>query len=295
MADERRDDRVLATTWWVALLVAPILAAAGVILYAFPLETERLWAWPMGPEMTSLAVGGGYLAGAVLFLRSLRERAWHRIGLVFPVATVLTVLLLGATLLHWELFSHGHVSFWAWLVVYLVTPVLLPAVWLRNRRYDPRVPAPGTALVPGWVRSVIGSVGIAQVLVALAFYVRPDLGIALWPWDVSPLTTRTLAAFLAFIGAMWLAFLFEARWSALRLHVESATLGLALVAVGALRAPADFTRGVAATATFVALLGGTLVGLIALQVGMRQLGTAPAAPADAEVTGDKRSGLGDAS
>ena len=295
MADGWRDDRVLATTWWVALLVTPILAAAGVILYVFPLETERLWAWPMGPEMTALAVGGGYAAGAVLFLRSLRERAWHHIGLVFPVATVLTVLLLGATLRHWELFSHGHVSFWAWLVVYLVTPVLLPAVWLRNRRHDPGVPAPGTPLVPRWVRSVVGSVGVAQVLVALAFYVRPDLGLALWPWDVSPLTTRTLAAFLAFIGAMWLAFLFESRWSALRLHVESATLGLALVAVGALRAPGDCTRGAAATSTVVGLLGGTLVGLLALPVGRRRVGPAPTAAADAEAAGGKRNGLADPS
>ena len=281
MTDHARDDRVLRLTWWVALLVAPILASAGVILYLFPGDTEALWAWPMGPEMTSLAVGGGYAAGAVLFLRSLRAGAWHRISVVFLVATVLTVGLLGATLLHWELFSHGHVSFWAWLVVYLVTPVLLPTVWMLNRRHDPGVPAPGTPLVPRWVRTTVGAVGVVQVVVALAFYARPELGIALWPWDLSPLTTRTLASFLAFIGAMWLAFLFEARWSALRLHVESATLGLALVALGALRASGDFTAGPAATGAFAVLLGGTLAGLVVLQAGMRRVAPAPAtAPVD---------------
>jgi hypothetical protein len=271
MAGGPRDDRILSLTWWVALLVSPVLAAAGVILYGFPLDTERLWAWPMGPEMTSLAVGGGYLAGAVLFVRCLWQRDWHRIGLVFCVATVLTVLLLIATLLHWESFSHQHPSFWAWLIVYLVTPVLLPVVWLRNRRYDPGVPAPGTPLVPRWVRAVVGVVGGAQVLVALVFFVRPALAVDVWPWDVTPLTTRTLAAFLAFIGAMWLVFLVESRWSALRLHAESATLGLTLVAVGAMRASVDFTAGTAATATFSVLLGGTLVGLAALLVGMRRL------------------------
>ena len=288
MADAVRDDRVLAATWWVALLVSPILAAAGVILYAFPTETERLWAWPMGPEMTALAVGGGYAAGAVLFIRSTRERAWHRISLVFLVATVLTVLLLGATLLHWDLFSHGHASFWAWLVVYLVTPVLLPAVWARNRRYDPGTPAPGTPLVPRWVRSLVGSVGVAQIVVALTFYARPQIGIALWPWDLSPLTTRTLSSFLAFIGAMWVAFLFESRWSALRLHVESATLGLALVALGALRAQGDFTGGALATATFALLLGGTLAGLLALQVAMWRIAPPPAAAAGADAAGRTR-------
>ncbi len=271
MGERLRDDRVLPLTWWVALLVAPILLAAGVILTLFPGDTEALWAWPMGPEMTSLAVGGGYAAGAVLFLRSLRAGAWHRISVVFLVAAVLTVGLLGATLLHWELFSHGHVSFWAWLVVYLITPVLLPTVWILNRRYDPGAPAPGTPLVPRWVRRTVGAVGVVQIIVALSFYARPEVGMALWPWELTPLTTRTLASFLAFIGAMWLAFLFEARWSALRLHVESATLGLALVAVGALRAGADFTAGPAATAVFVALLGGTLAALTALQIGMRRV------------------------
>lgn len=274
MAEDSRDDRVLRLTWWVALLVAPILVAAGAILYLFPGRTEALWAWPMGPEMTSLAVGGGYAAGAVLFLRSLRAGAWHRISLVFLVATVLTVGLLGATLLHWELFSHGHVSFWAWLVVYLVTPLLLPTVWLRNRRYDPGLPAPGTPWVPRWVRRLVGVFGIAQISVALVFYAHPALGMALWPWDLSPLTTRTLASFLAFIGAMWLAFLFEGRWSALRLHVESATLGLALVALGALRATGDLTAGPGATTAFGVLLGGTLTGLVALQVGMRRVAPA---------------------
>ncbi len=269
MAGRQTDDHVLPITRASVIVVAPILIVAGVMLYALPGETEALWAWPMGPELTALAVGGGYLAGAALFVRALRASDWHRIALVFPVATVLTVLLLVATLLHWDSFSHGHPSFWAWLVVYLVTPGLLPAVWLINRRRDPGVPAPGTPLVPRWVATLVGLIGVAQFLAALALFVLTDLAEQLWPWPVSPLTARTLAAFLAFIGAMWLAFFFERRWSALRLHVQSATLGLALVALGAVRATQDFNRGAGATAVFAALLGGMLVGLVVLQIAMR--------------------------
>jgi hypothetical protein len=271
MAAGQADDRVLPLARVTMAVVAPILIAAGVMLYAFPGETEALWAWPMGPEMTALAVGGGYLAGAVLFVRALRATEWHRVAMVFPVATVLTVLLLVATLLHWDSFSHGHPSFWAWLVVYLITPVLLPVVWLANRGRDPGVPAPTTPLVPRWVCTLVGLAGVAQLVVALAFFVVTDLAEQVWPWAVSPLTARTLAAFLAFIGAMWLAFLLERRWSALRLHVESATIGLGLVALGALRATEDLDRGAGATAVFAALLGGTLVGLVVLQVGMRRM------------------------
>ncbi len=266
---EQPDDRMLGATRTVAVLVAPILLAAGVILYGFPAATEQLWAWPMGPEATALAVGGGYLAGALLFLRAVRESHWHRVALVFPAATVLTVLLLVATLQHWELFSHGHPSFWAWFIVYTVTPVLLPAIWVVNRRRDPGTPLPGTPLVPRAVRLVVGALGSLQLVVALVFFVAPETAIAIWPWTLSALTTRTIAAFLAFIGVLWLAFLIEARWSALRLHVEAATLGLLLVGLGAMRSTGDLLGGIP-TAMFGVLLGGTLAGLIALQVVMRR-------------------------
>lgn len=267
--DVDRDDRVLPETRIVATLVAPILAVAGLLLSLFPADTERLWAWPMGPPMTALAVGGGYLGGAVLFARAARERRWHVIGVVFLGATALSALLLAATVLHWEAFSHGHASFWAWIGLYLVTPWLLPLLWLRNRRHDPGVGEAGDAL-PAALRATVGAIGVAHLAVAVALFVHPPLGTGSWPWTLSPLTARTLAAFLAFIGVLLGVFWFEQRWSALRLHIESATLGLALVAVGALRARADLDGPGWAIAAFAALLGGLLVVLVAVQVVMRR-------------------------
>lgn len=268
---QHEDDRILPATRWVVGFVTPILIAAAAILYVAPGATERLWAWPMAPEMTSLAVGGGYLAGAVLFARALRAERWHEIGLVFPVASLLTALLLVATLLHWEAFNHRHVSFWTWLVVYVATPVLLPSIWWANRDRDPGVPVSGTPIVPRWVRTIVGTVGAGQLVLALVFFAVPSVMIEVWPWDLSALTARTLGAFLAFIGAMLATCWVEARWSALRLHVESATIGLALVGLGALRAIPDFGSAVAPRTTFVVLLGLALVGLLGLQFGMRRL------------------------
>lgn len=271
---QHEDDRILPATRWVVGLVTPILLAAAAILYMAPRATDRLWAWPMGPEMTSLAVGGGYLAGAVLFGRALRARRWHEIGLVFPVASLLTVLLLAATLLHWEAFNHRHVSFWTWLVVYVATPVLLPSIWWANRRRDPGTPVSGTPIVPRWVRTIVGTLGTGQLVLALVFFAVPSVMIGVWPWELSPLTARTLGAFLAFIGAMLATCWFEARWSALRLHLESATIGLALVGLGALRATPDFGPAAAPRTTFGVLLGVALVGLLGLRFGMRRLAAA---------------------
>ncbi len=79
-------------------------------------------------------------------------RGWHRIGWGFVATTVFTTLLLVATLLHWDRFNHDHVSFWAWLSLYLVTPPLLPLLFVRNRRQDPGEPEVGDLLVPPPVR-----------------------------------------------------------------------------------------------------------------------------------------------
>lgn len=279
------DDRVSISVRALIVIVAAILTVAGLVLTLGPDATEALWAWPMGPELTSLAVGGGYVAGAVLFIRAAFESRWHRVALVFPVATVLTVGLLIATVLHWEAFSHGHVSFWAWFVVYLLTPMLLPAVWLTQRTHDPGEAPPGTPTVPRSVRHLLGALGAIQLTVAVIFFVLPHLAIATWPWTLSPLTARTLASFLGFVGAMWFAFLFEGRWSALQLHVEGATLGLVLVGVGAIRASDDLTGGPAATTAFVVSLGGFILALIVLQVAMHRRADVAAAAAAPRIQG----------
>lgn len=267
--EDERDDRVLPATRWTAGIVAVVLATAGVILYGFPTRTPLLWAWEINPPTTALAVGAGYAAGAAFFVRAFRSRRWHTVSLAFVAATVLSTLLLVATLLHWENFSHDHVSFWAWIVVYAVAPWLLPLLWSRNRHHDPRDARDGV-VVPDAVRRVVGAVGVAQVGVSLVFFVRPTLAMGWWPWSLSPLTTRTLSAFLAFVGVVWLAFLFERRWSALRLHVESATLGLVLVGLALPRSAGDLTFANPAGTAVLVLLGGVVIGAIVLLVAMHR-------------------------
>jgi len=142
-----RDDRVLAVTRVVSAVIVPVLSAAFVILFAFPGRTRALWAWTIASPMTAMFMGAGYLAGAAFFLRATRTREWHRLGPGIVATTVFATMLGVATFLHWRTFNHGHVSFWAWLTLYIVTPLLLPLLYVRNRRHDPG-PGPGDVLVP---------------------------------------------------------------------------------------------------------------------------------------------------
>lgn len=264
-----RDDRVLAATRWTVRLVIPVLVVGGTLLYGFPGDTEGLWAWPVRPELTALAMGGGYLAGAVFFARAATAARWHEMATGFIGASVLSALLLAATVLHWDRFTHGHPAFWIWLGVYAVVPVLLPVLWLVNRRHDPGPSAGDRRLVPQPVRRLVGAAGVVHLAAALTMFVQPSVAGRWWPWAVTPLTVRSLSAFVAFIAVVLVAFLVEARWSALRLHVESASVGLVLVALGALRASGDLEGGAPAMAGFVAVLVALTGGLAWLWVVMR--------------------------
>ena len=267
-----RDDRVLATTRWVSGLIVPVLGAAFVILYLFPSRTQDLWAWTINPTMTAMTMGGGYLAGAWFFARVATAKEGHRALAGLLGTTVFTTLLLGATILHWDRFNHGHVSFWAWLALYLVTPPLLPLLWFNNRRTDPRRSGAHDTVVPTPVRAAVAAVGGAQLAVALVMFVHPKSAIDNWPWTLTPLTARTVAAFIAFPAVTWLLFAADRRWSSFELPMETATIGLILTLIATIRASGEF-RGEAEG--YGAVLASTIVALVVLQVAMRRRARLP--------------------
>lgn len=265
MESTTRDDRVLAPTRWTATLIVPVLTAAFVILYLFPERTQDLWAWTIEPTMTAMFMGGGYLAGAWFFARVARARHGHQALAGLVGTSLFATMLLGATILHWDRFNHDHVSFWAWLGLYVATPPLLPWLWARNRRTDPVVPSADEVRVPAPLRALLALAGTATLLFALVMFVRPSVVVDRWPWSLTPLTARVLAGFIAFPAATMALFATDVRWSSFRLPAETATIGLGLILVATLRAGDEF-RG--AMGGYAAALLGVVVVLVLLQVTM---------------------------
>ena len=275
-APETRNDRLLAPTWWTSVLIVPVLVAAWAVLYLFPGRTDELWAWTIRPDMTALVMGGGYLSGAYFFVRVARDRRWHEVGVGFLATTVFTSVLLAATILHWDRFNHDHVSFWAWLSLYVVTPPLLPLLWRNNRRTDPGGLLPGDVRVPSGLRTAVAAGGTAQLCLAAVMFVVPDEAVRRWPWAVTPLTVRTISAFVAFPAVAWLCFAFDDRWSSFRVPMQTATVGLVLVGLGALRATDDLDGPSWSVRLFVVALVLSITLLVALQVAMaRRTPTTP--------------------
>src|SRR5438270_12875317 len=99
-----RDDRVLATTRVLGIVIVPFLVVAFVLLYLFPGDTGRWFAWEVKPRIMPLIMGSGYLAGSYFFVRVLFARRWHRVHLGFVPITTFTLFMAVATLMHLDRF-----------------------------------------------------------------------------------------------------------------------------------------------------------------------------------------------
>lgn len=255
------DDRVLPITRWVARGIIPFLAAAFLVLYGVPTRTTEFFAWTIRPEMTPIIMGAGYGAGVYFFYRVSTADRWHTVAPVFLGITTFTWAMAIATVLHWANFNHGHHTFVLWVILYAVTPVLVPGLWLLNRRTDSGTRSPGSPDLPRPVRVVAGGLGVSVTASAILLFLLPELMIASWPWAVSPLTARILAGWFALFGVVNVAVAFDHRWSAARILVQSQALGFGLVLVGVVRVWENFDQTNPLT---WGVVGGMVVYLVAI-------------------------------
>jgi hypothetical protein len=257
-----RDDRVLGYTRGLSAFIVPFLVVAFVILYLFPEHTPKLWAWPIAASMTSMMLASAYIGGAYFFVRVIWERHWHEVAAGFLAVTAFASLLGIATLLHWDLFSHHHVSFWAWAGLYFTAPFLVIGAWLANRRYGVPV-ADGDVLLRPAERVVITALSVLALATGVVMFVAPTSMIDLWPWPLTPLTARVVAATFCLGGAgagVW----FDARWTSLRMMLQVEVIMLVLILVAAVRARDEMISGRAFTWPL-------LIGVVLMLVGSAHL------------------------
>jgi hypothetical protein len=242
---QTRDDRVLPYTRGLSLFIVPFLLAGFVILYLLPAHTQRLWAWPMRPTMSAMFLASAYLGGAYFFLRVLRARRWHEVGTGFLSVAAFAGLLGVATLLHWSVFNHHSPAFWIWAALYFAAPFLVVGAWLTNHRHagEMRTDEESLDLV---TRVVVGGLGLLALGWGLAMFVVPGFFVDRWPWSLTPLSCRVLAATWC-LGGAGLVVWRDPRWGTLRLMVEVEIIMVGLMLIGAVRAHAqiDLTRPLA--------------------------------------------------
>lgn len=205
-----------------------LAVVAGPILFLFPDDTGSYFAWKIGNPLTPNFMGANYLAGAGAVWAAQLNR-WSIARVIMPAIIVFGVSQLVATLLHIHIFNWSHPVAWAWLVVYIVSPI--GAIWVfvaeERRRHRPesrRGPA-----IPSAARIVLLGFAAVSAAVGLALFIAPtDVG-AHWPWSLTPLTGRVVGGwYLSGATLQWVL--------ARTRDVETARVGLvATIAVTALQ------------------------------------------------------------
>ena len=263
-----RTDRILPETRWLAVLIIPFLVAASMLLFIWPNDTDKLFAWTIKPSMTPMMLAAAYLGGIYFFTRALLARQWHLVKLGFLPVTAFASLLGIATILHWDRFNHSHIAFYTWATLYFTTPFLVLAVWLRNRMTDPDTAESNEVIIPQMIRLVIGVVGVITLAVSLLLFLQPDLMIRQWPWMLTPLTARVVGAMFALPGVVGVGIALEKRWSAARIILEAQAFSIVMILIATARAWGDFEQSNAITWLFVGGLSLLLVALAVLYASM---------------------------
>jgi hypothetical protein len=251
--------RATKVVLWGAGALAVI---AGPILFLFPDDTGSYFAWKIGNPLTPNFMGANYLAGAGAVWTALLNR-WSIARVTMPAIIVFGVSQLVATLLHLDVLKESHPTAWAWMVVYIVSPV--GAIWVfvaqerRHRSESPR----GRPIPPG-ARTVMLGFAAASAAIGLALFIAPTAVGDHWPWSLTPLTGRVIGGWYL-SGAVLQWMLSRTR------DVETARVGLlatiaatSLQLLGALLNNNHFdgpSWSVAVYLAFSALLGLTAVSV----------------------------------
>jgi hypothetical protein len=192
---------------WRPLIAAflTLTLLSTVSLYVLADRTDQYFAWTIIPPLSAAFLGGGYAAGFVLVVLTMRERVWARARTAYATVCVFVWVTLLATVLHLDRF-HFDVDelwprflAWLWVVVYVVVPPWMAALLVAQRRApgtDPDVTQPmprGLAIALVVQAAVLTAVGVCLVVV-------PTRVLDLWPWTLTPLTARAIGAWCVALG-----------------------------------------------------------------------------------------------
>ena len=190
-------DKPLSYFARLVLLGAGGLAiVAGPILYLSPDDTASYFAWTIQHPMTPVFMGAAYFAG-IGNLLAVRENRWSLARVQLPAIIVFSSLMLVATLLHIPIFNWSHPVAWAWLAVYVISPVAATIVFAQMERGF-RPPEFESRPMPRGFSILMTVAGAIQAFIGLALFLFPMQAAPLWAWSLTPLTSRV-------IGGWWLS------------------------------------------------------------------------------------------
>ena len=190
-----------------AWLAVEVLFGVGAVLAIglSPADTKTNFAWPIQPVVMAAVLGGFYITSAPLFLLPFFAKRWEMIrAMILPTALFSTVQL-AATFLHWDKFSVGTVPFYVWFASYLLPPPIFVAAYIWHQRKASSSLVDSDNALPIWLKRLLTIVGGLLALGAALVFLFPSLLIPNFPWQLTPLTTRSLSGWVIALGTIMLS------------------------------------------------------------------------------------------
>jgi hypothetical protein len=180
-------------------LFAGLALIAGALLFLGATRTDAWWSWTIAPPLTAATLGAFYWAAFVLIFGAARSRSWAEARpAVYPVA-VIALLLMVITLIHLDRFDLDSLFGVFWLVAYALVPPLL--IWaIADQLRAPGEDARPTQRLPRPLRALLIFEGVLLLATGGVLLFSAGLADDLWPWALSPLTSRAIGAFYVGVG-----------------------------------------------------------------------------------------------
>ena len=246
-------------------LSAALAFIAGIQLYVLSDYTKTFFAWTIAAPLSAAFVGASYWAGALLLVLALRERALANIRIALAAVVAFVPLMVLTTFLHLDRFHLARVEFnprlaaWAWMIVYVTVPFILVAMLVFQLR-APGGDPPRTAEVSPAMRWLIGANAAIALVLGLALFALPQAMAPLWPWPLTPLTSRTIGSGFVAVAAGSFQFLRESDWERTRIGTVPYMLVGALHLLALLRYPATVDWNRAGSWLYLAFMVAVLLG-----------------------------------
>lgn len=198
------------TTWmrWQILLGGILVLASGVPLFIGTEHTDLYFAWTINPPLLTAAfLGAMYWASSVIAFLAIREKSWSQARLAVYGPLLFTFTTLIVTLLHFDRFHLNspdlitRIFTWGWLVVYAGVPLSQSLALIRQLRSAGGDPA-RVAPLPKWLQIYLALFTLIVLSLGLGLFFAPLSFSAVWPWSLTALTGRAIAAWLFGLGVM---------------------------------------------------------------------------------------------
>jgi hypothetical protein len=249
---------------WMLLAASILVFLVGIQLFILTDHTDRYFAWTVNPPLTAAAIGGAYWASSIMEFLASRQSTWAQARIAVPAVLLFTTLTLITTLLHVDRFHLGN-SFdistqlvtWVWVAVYTLVPILMGILLIFQLRAH-GVDGPRRNRLPTWLRVVLGLHAIVMLSLGFALFHVPVPTLSLWPWMLTPLTSRAIGAWLFGFGLAAAHATVENDWG--RVAVATHTyvwLGI-LEVIALLRYPTSLDWGRPAALMYIVFLASVL-------------------------------------